>query len=391
MNKFLFFLFSILSLSTMGQDLTGIWRGHFRSSGNRMIEQFLGEEDRYKFEIQLDQRNKQFSGVTYSYKTTVFYGKATCTGGVDTTTKKVILDELKIVELRMAGGGDACIMTCFMQYSKSGDEEFLQGTYISMNISDSSNCGRGTIFLRRVITSDFYKEPFLVNREKEAEDKKRAVAKNKPIGSAVPNNAVKKPAHSTSTSKPTAIAGNKNNKPAGTLGVPKNSTAKKPVTQNTPQKPVVKNDPLPNKQSDNNTVKVVPPDSLKSIERKTFVTPKVFLNRENELVKTILTSANEIIINLYDNGSIDNDTVSVYLDKKLVVTKQRLTTNPITLKFILDENNLSHELVMVAENLGEIPPNTSLMVVKAGSKQYEVRITSTEQKNAVVIFKYEKD
>jgi len=45
---------------------------------------------------------------------------------------------------------------------------------------------------------------------------------------------------------------------------------------------------------------------------------------------------------------------------------------------------------MVAENLGEIPPNTSLMVVKAGGKQYEVRITSTEQKNAVIVFKYEK-
>jgi hypothetical protein len=42
---------------------------------------------------------------------------------------------------------------------------------------------------------------------------------------------------------------------------------------------------------------------------------------------------------------------------------------------------------MVAENLGEIPPNTSLMVVKAGDQQYEVRITSTEQKNALVRFK----
>ncbi len=45
---------------------------------------------------------------------------------------------------------------------------------------------------------------------------------------------------------------------------------------------------------------------------------------------------------------------------------------------------------MVADNEGEIPPNTSLMIVKAGDKEYEVRITSTEQKNAVVIFKYEK-
>jgi hypothetical protein len=43
---------------------------------------------------------------------------------------------------------------------------------------------------------------------------------------------------------------------------------------------------------------------------------------------------------------------------------------------------------MVAENLGEIPPNTSLMIVDTGTQQYEVRITSTEQQNAMVIFKY---
>ena len=56
----------------------------------------------------------------------------------------------------------------------------------------------------------------------------------------------------------------------------------------------------------------------------------------------------------------------------------------------LDESDDYHELVMVAENEGEIPPNTSLMIVKAGDKEYEVRITSTEQKNAMVTFKYQK-
>ena len=56
----------------------------------------------------------------------------------------------------------------------------------------------------------------------------------------------------------------------------------------------------------------------------------------------------------------------------------------------MDEDNAEHELVMVAENLGEIPPNTSLMVVTAGDQRFEVRITSTEQKNAMVRFKYVK-
>ena len=381
MKKFVPILLCFFSLSAIGQDLTGIWRGHFRSAGNRMIEQLLGEEDRYKFEIQLDQKAKQFNGVTYSYKTTVFYGKATCSGAVNTSTKKVILEELKIVELRMVAGS-ACIMTCFLQYSKSGDEEFLEGTYTSMNTTDSSNCGRGTVFLRKVPTSDFYKEPFLVNREKEKETEKEkpkkapVVASNddKPAATTKPSSSAKKPA-ATTTTKPTSK--------------PSTNTAKKPV----PQKPTSTAPPVvktPTPANKNNTVKVVPLDTIAKVEKKPVITPKVLLTRENELVKTISTDANEVTIDLYDNGTIDNDTVSVYVDKKLVVAKQRLTGKPITVKFTLDQNNTFHELVMVAENLGEIPPNTSLMVVKAGSKQYEVRITSNEQKNAVVIFKYEK-
>lgn len=380
MSRLILLFFCFTSFSGIGQDLTGIWRGTFRSSGgNRVLEQLLGEEDRYKFEIQLDQRNKQFNGVTYSYKTTVFYGKATCSGAVNTSTKKVLLEELKIVELRMAGGS-ACIMTCFLQYSKSGEEEFLEGSYTSINTTDSTNCGRGTVFLRRVTTSDFHKEPFLVKREKEkAAVKRPPVAKNT------------KPATPTTSSKPPVIA---KNKPASTPpATTKTPSDKKPATSSTPtpKTPAKKTTPSTPPPKTNNTVKVAPVDTIRKVEAKPrIIVPKVLLTRENELVKTIATNSNEVTINLYDNGSIDNDTVSVYLDKKLVVTRQRLTEKPISIKFVLDENNMYHELVMVAENLGEIPPNTSLMVVKAGNQQHEVRITSTEQKNAVVIFKYEK-
>ena len=56
----------------------------------------------------------------------------------------------------------------------------------------------------------------------------------------------------------------------------------------------------------------------------------------------------------------------------------------------MDEDNADHELIMVAENLGRIPPNTSLMIVESGEQRFDVRITSTEQKNAVVRFKYQK-
>ena len=97
-----------------------------------------------------------------------------------------------------------------------------------------------------------------------------------------------------------------------------------------------------------------------------------------------------MIVKLYDTGEIDDDTISVYLDNSLVLSKQRLTAAALTIRLKMDETNPDHELTMVAENLGRIPPNTSLMIVTAGDKRFEVRITSTEQKNAVVRFRYVK-
>ncbi len=124
--------------------------------------------------------------------------------------------------------------------------------------------------------------------------------------------------------------------------------------------------------------------------KEPVIIPPVLKNRENEVVQTIVINTNEITIDIYDNGTIDHDTVSVFLDKKNIVNHEMLRATPITVKFRMDADNDYHEVVMVADNLGDIPPNTSLMVIKAGDKEYEVRIASTEQKNAVVIFKYEK-
>lgn len=380
MKTFLLSLLIFSNFTGFSQVLTGIWRGYFNQV--EYVRDAEGKKiavprERYKFEVQIDQANNRFKGVTYSYLSTVFYGKAVASGTYNATTKKVLLEELKIVEIKMAGFSDACIMTCFLQYSKSGDEEFLEGTYTSMNIRDSTNCGRGTVFLRRVITSDFYKEPFLAEKEKKSLP--ATSPKSAPSIDTKPKATAKAPV----TSKPKIQADTKATKPA---------TSKNPpfIAKNNPGKPpLTRNNIKPNTEG----VTIAKLDSLNKPGNKitAIPIPRVLTSRENEVVKTIITNANDITIRVYDNGTIDNDTVSVYLDKKLVISKQRLTEKAIELKFQLDDTNNYHQLVMVAENLGEIPPNTSLMVVTAGNKQYEVRITSNEQKNAVVVFKYEKD
>ncbi|MEO5685369.1 MAG: hypothetical protein ABIQ88_22165 [Chitinophagaceae bacterium] len=371
----------LLSVPLFSQDLTGIWRGSFVAADNKMANLF-NMTDRYKYEIQIDQQGKAFSGVTYSYKTTVFYGKASSNGTINPETGKVMLQELKLLELKMASSSYACWMICFLQYTKNGNEEFMEGKYSSYRESDSSFCGRGTVYLRKVITSDFYKEPFLAKREKE---KKDALAK-------IPAGKIKLPAPPRAIVKKAITPPLKNNPSANNKATKPPLVAKNKTSTSTPVKP---NQPPVAKTKDMKGVTITPDiDTHKKMPdirlKEPAMIPSVLKNRENEVVQSIAVNTNEITISIYDNGTIDHDTVSVYLDKKLVVAHQMLTTNAITLKLKMDDTNDYHELVMVADNLGDIPPNTSLMVVKAGDKRYEVRITSTEQKNAVVIFTYDK-
>jgi hypothetical protein len=115
--------------------------------------------------------------------------------------------------------------------------------------------------------------------------------------------------------------------------------------------------------------------------------PEALLKRKNELIKTIDTDDGEILIELYDNGIIDGDTVSIFHNNKEIVTRAALSASPI--RIIVDVNKADpiHEFIMVAENLGSIPPNTSLMVITHHNKREEVFISSSEQQNAKIIIR----
>jgi hypothetical protein len=374
MRRYLLFILVFAPAALRAQDITGIWQGHFR--GNVTSARSSIFDDRYRFEVQIAQRDKAFEGVTYSYLSTVFYGKAAATGTVNPRTSKVLLQEGKILEFRNAFG-DICTMTCFLQYTKSGDDEFLEGTYVSMNTRDSSNCGRGTIFLHKVLTSDFYTEPFVAKRQEEiAETKKKNAITAAPIhkSTAAPE---RKPSTATSGSPKTGA-------------VAKHDTLTSKPRVRTTEPPV---HPMTRASVSRETMKQPGNDSAGTagIGRKfPTITPRVILERENPVIKTLTIHTNEITLNIYDDGEIDGDSVSVYVDNKQVLSHAMLTDRPLVVTIRLDDTNNYHEVVMVAENEGTIPPNTSLMIVKAGDKEYKVNITTTEQKNAVIKFLYEK-
>jgi hypothetical protein len=65
-------------------------------------------------------------------------------------------------------------------------------------------------------------------------------------------------------------------------------------------------------------------NSVVKQDQKIFTsTPLVLKTRENALVRRIETAAGEIKIELYDNGEIDGDTISIYHNNELIRSHMR--------------------------------------------------------------------
>jgi hypothetical protein len=120
------------------------------------------------------------------------------------------------------------------------------------------------------------------------------------------------------------------------------------------------------------------------------ILPPTLTKRKAELVKEIRVDTGNIKIDFYDNGQIDGDTISVYVNNMPAVSHKHLSAKPVSINVKIDLLRTEQEVIMVGENLGTIPPNTALMIINAGDKRYQLYLTSDESKNAMVRFIYEK-
>ena len=111
--------------------------------------------------------------------------------------------------------------------------------------------------------------------------------------------------------------------------------------------------------------------------------------RASDIQSLIEVSADEkenITLELYDNGIIDHDSVSLYLDDSMILYKQFVSARPIIITISLDKNNSLNKLKLVAESLGSIPPCTVLLFVKTRKKKYQVNLSSSFGATAIVEF-----
>jgi hypothetical protein len=114
-------------------------------------------------------------------------------------------------------------------------------------------------------------------------------------------------------------------------------------------------------------VKVEPP---KTIEEKFTIRKKVF-------VTEIPVEGDSIELRFFDNVQVDGDSITLFLNDKMIFTHIRLTEKPFVIRLAVKDLNDSNELTMVAENLGAIPPNTAYMVAIVGDRRYDVNLSST--------------
>lgn len=116
---------------------------------------------------------------------------------------------------------------------------------------------------------------------------------------------------------------------------------------------------------------------------------KAMQSRKKGDVKTIVIHERKVEIKLFDNGTIDNDSVSIFYNGEMLKINERLTDKPLVINLTLDEKAEQHEIVMFAENLGLIAPNTATLVITSGKKRYELHASADLSSNSTVRLVFE--
>lgn len=142
---------------------------------------------------------------------------------------------------------------------------------------------------------------------------------------------------------------------------PEKTINKIPISETV--RPIIKNKPIPKPATPLTTRKTTP------------------LNTYN-------ISDRELTLELFDDATEDGDTISIYDNGRLIVSKLGLRNTPQQIKVTIDKYNKSHIITLVAENLGKIPPNTAVLRVIAGLIREELQVRLTLKQNASITFNY---
>jgi archaellum component FlaF (FlaF/FlaG flagellin family) len=317
-------------------NFNGQWRGGFEEIGSG----FSGYvNDPVDYVLELECSGHMVSGYSYTYffdGSKRYYTICKVTGTLNRFTKEITVTEYERTKYNTPPDFPNCFQVHKLKYEKIGsDTERLIGRWYPAP-DQKGDCGSGTTALMRIIS-------------------KKRIPLNNTIASASKKQIGKSP-----------LTVQKKNKIVSTIA-PKVEKIKKDTI-------VISKD---------TTAHIINPDQNLNI----LPLPN-YKERENIVLNSIDIEQELVTVDFYDNGEVDGDSISVFFNGKLIVSHLMLSEKAASFTLSIDRNRPYNELIMYAENLGTIPPNTALMVVKDGKKQYNVHITSDTEKNGTIYFHY---
>lgn len=337
-SLFLFSCFQMIIILGYAQPLTGIWQGRVNKQNGLLSKT-------YNLELKLVRNGDSLSGSSYYYTSKDAYSKFLIKGYVNPYDGTVSWWDETLTDSKNQGNNKQETSTLHFVTDFNCPGEGIMKLDGEADKNDDNNQKKIPIHLVKV------DEPMFT-------DEWDYVLEQFQIG---------------------------NNDPALIDSIEQLVLINKPV----PPKNIIKQNPSPKKEPIPATPTV--PIVIQSEPAKPNAKPaqtieEMFVTRKKVLVTEIPVSGDSIELRFYDHAEIDGDSISLFLNNKLLQKNILLKASPYIVKLPVAELGETNELIMVAENLGSIPPNTSLMIAYINDVRYEARLESTENTSAMIRF-----
>lgn len=332
------------------QMITGTWKGKI---------------NRQKVEVKLIQKGDSLTGTSYYYESANNFRRYSIAGYFDATTNEAVWWDDQLLEERstrfnISTPGKIPMLSRADFNCPGGSRMMLDGKAAT---KENEKDIKGEVHMDKTYKTNFEDEwDFVIDNfttgtnDPDIIDSVRSIAfQPKPV--------VEKPINTIPVEKPIA------NKPS-----PPIVKTTKPETKTVIKK---ENKPVVKKEEAKPVAKTIPVIKTPTIEEK-------FVTRTKTFIKEIPISGDSVELRFYDNAEIDGDSISLFLNDKLIFEHIRLTANPYIIKLAVSDLNDTNELIMVAENLGTIPPNTSYMIAMINEQRYDAYLASTEGESAMI-------
>ncbi|MBW8683779.1 hypothetical protein [Chitinophaga rhizophila] len=130
-----------------------------------------------------------------------------------------------------------------------------------------------------------------------------------------------------------------------------------------------------------------PTDTIKPVLLRKIDDKRITERKNSLLDKKFVVNEPEILLELWDDAAEDGDSISIRMNGQEVVTGFPVMKKRQQLKVTLQKGE--NRLIMVADNLGSIPPNTAVLRIVAGALRKFVSIKTNMKQNNMLLIVYE--